>query len=201
MKKRAIEDYIPIAGKNRIEELKLVAEKLKGRTIQNINSTAVGGGVAEILSRVVPLLNDLGVDARWDVIKGDADFFGVTKKIHNSLHGTRVRITKKHVKTFLETSRLNRDRMELYGDIIFVHDPQPIALIEKRQKSSSKWIWRCHVDVSRPVPAVWRFLRRYIERYDASVFSAPSSATLISSDSFSPGRMPMKTISMSSPGL
>lgn len=174
---RRIEDYIPIVGDERVQELKLIAEKLKGRIIQNINSTAVGGGVAEILSRVVPLLNDIGVDAKWDVIKGGTDFFKVTKKIHNSLHGRREKITKGNIKTFYETSRKNIEEMSLYGDIIFVHDPQPIALIEKKnQLKGKKWIWRCHVDVSRPVKGVWMFLKRFIEKYDASVFSAPSFA-------------------------
>ncbi|MDB4349704.1 glycosyltransferase [Omnitrophica bacterium] len=176
MEKRRIEDYIPIVGRDRIEELKLVSQKLKGKVIQNINSTAVGGGVAEILSRVVPLLNDLGVDAKWDVIKGDMGFFQVTKKIHNALHGTKVKLTRENIKKYRQISQLNIDQMSLYGDIIFVHDPQPIALIEKKGKLSSKWIWRCHVDVSRPVESVWRFLNKYIERYDSTVFSAPSFA-------------------------
>jgi len=175
--KRKIEDYIPIVGRDTIDELKLIADKLKGKTIQNINSTAVGGGVAEILSRIVPLLNDLGVNAKWDVIKGGEDFFQVTKKIHNALHGTNDKLTRKNIKTFLQTSQRNLDEMQLYGDIIFIHDPQPIALIEKKPHlKKAKWIWRCHVDVSNPIRKVWNFLRRYIERYDATVFSAPSFA-------------------------
>jgi len=175
MEERRIEDYIPIVGRDRIEELKLVAQKLKGRVVQNINSTAVGGGVAEILSRVVPLLNDLGVDARWDVIKGDNAFFQVTKKIHNALHGARTRLAGKDIKTYRRTSRMNMDRTPLYGDIIVVHDPQPMALIEKKG-SGRRWVWRCHIDVSRPVGSVWNFVRRYVDRYDATVFSAPSFA-------------------------
>lgn len=171
-----IENYIPIVGRDKIEELKLVADKLKGKTIQNINSTAVGGGVAEILSRIVPLLNNLGVDAKWDVIKGDNEFFHVTKKIHNSLHGTKMKITRKNINKFLEMSDYNIKNMDLYGDIVFVHDPQPIALIDKKKGKQKKWIWRCHVDVSHPIEKVWRFLKRYIERYDSSVFSAPSFA-------------------------
>ncbi|NQT05911.1 MAG: glycosyltransferase [Candidatus Omnitrophica bacterium] len=170
---KKIEDYIPIVGQEKVEELKLIAQKLKGKTIQSINSTAVGGGVAEILSRMVPLLNNLGVDTKWDVIKGDLEFFGVTKKIHNALHGGKG-ITKKDVNIFLETSRLNLERTPLYGDIIFVHDPQPIALIGKKSTLDSKWIWRCHVDVSQPNKSVWNFLKKYIEKYDATVFSAPA---------------------------
>jgi len=175
-----IKDYEPIVGKSTIEELKLLSEKLKGKTIQNINSTAVGGGVAEILSRAVPLLKELGVDARWDVIKGEDAFFRVTKKVHNALHGRKENITRANYKTFLETSDFNIKNMDLYGDIVFVHDPQPIALIQrKKANDGKKWIWRCHVDVSHPVASVWNFLRKYIEKYDASVFSAPSFARML----------------------
>ena len=180
MTDKKLKDYEPIVGKSTIEELRLLADKLKGKVIQNINSTAVGGGVAEILSRAVPLLKDLGVDARWDVIKGGDDFFRVTKKIHNALHGRKDKITRQNYATFLETSQLNIKDMDLYGDIIFVHDPQPIALIKKKKSlRDKKWIWRCHVDVSSPNKAVWGFLKKYIEHYDASVFSAPSFASAL----------------------
>ena len=171
---RKIEDYIPIVGKRRVDELKLISEKLSGKTIQNINSTAVGGGVAEILSKIVPLLNSMGVHMKWDVIKGDTSFFQVTKKIHNALHGKKDNLTRNNIKTFNETSQTNIDNMLLYGDIIFVHDPQPIALIQNKKKVDAKWIWRCHVDVSQPNKSVWGFLAKYIEKYDATVFSAPS---------------------------
>lgn len=171
-----IDSYGPIVGKEKIEELKLIAEKLKGKTVQNINSTAVGGGVAEILSRVVPLLNDLGVKTKWDVIKGNAEFFQVTKKIHNALHGKKQALTRKNINAFLETSQLNIDQMELYGDIMFIHDPQPIALIKRKKDMDAKWIWRCHVDVSHPLATVWNFLSKFVEKYDSSVFSAPSFA-------------------------
>jgi len=175
--RKSIDDYIPVVGRDTIDELKLIAQKLKGKTIQNINSTAVGGGVAEILSKVVPLLNSLGVAAKWDVIKGGTGFFQVTKKIHNALHGKREKITRDNIRTFFETTNANIRNLRLYGDIIFVHDPQPIGLIQEgRSHPEAKWIWRCHVDVSQPLIGVWRFLRRFIERYDATVFSAPSFA-------------------------
>lgn len=177
MREKGIKDYEPIVGKSTIEELNLLSDKLKGKVIQNINSTSVGGGVAEILSRAVPLLKEIGVDARWDVIKGGEDFFRVTKSIHNALHGRKERITRASYKTFLETSRTNIENMDIYGDIVFIHDPQPIALVQKKtSKEGRKWIWRCHVDVSRPLKSVWKFLKRYIEKYDATVFSAPSFA-------------------------
>jgi trehalose synthase len=165
--------YEPVVGPQVIEELHLLAEKAKGRSVQNINSTAVGGGVAEILNRMVPLLRELGVNARWDVIKGGERFFKVTKKFHNALHGKAEEITPEDFTVFLETGEMNNQTMELAGDIQFIHDPQPIALINRKDGHKAKWIWRCHIDVSNPDPRVWSFLRPFIDRYDAAVFSAP----------------------------
>lgn len=167
-----IEEYAPIVGMAVIDDLKLLGQRLQGKVIQNINSTSVGGGVAEILNRMIPLLKELGVDARWDVIKGGEQFFEVTKKFHNALHGRREDIGRHEFEVFRETSRRNIEELDTYGDIVFVHDPQPIALIEK--KRGNKWIWRCHVDVSMPDHKVWRFLKEFIAQYDAAVFSSPS---------------------------
>ncbi len=167
-----IEEYIPVVGESLINDLKLLAEKLKGKVVQNINSTSVGGGVAEILTRMVPLLRDLGVDTRWDLIKGGEGFFAVTKKIHNALHARPEEITKRDFDIFLETSQRNIEEINIYGDIVFIHDPQPIALIKR--KSDNKWIWRCHIDVSNPNLRVWEFLKDFIVDYDAAVFSASS---------------------------
>jgi len=167
-----IDDYIPIVGESVVEDLKLIAVHLRGKRILNVNSTAVGGGVAEILNRMVPLLRELGLDVRWDVIKGGKDFFEVTKKFHNALHGGRVDISEKDFEIFMETSRSNLEAMETSGDIIFIHDPQPIVLVRKR--GDNKWIWRCHIDLSEPKKKVWRFLKEFIVQYDAAVFSAPA---------------------------
>ncbi len=167
-----IDEYIPVVGQPQIDDLKLLAEKLRGKVIQNVNSTSVGGGVAEILSRMVPILKELGVDARWDFIKGGERFFEVTKKFHNALHGVNVELLDQDFDVFLETSRSNIEELNTYGDVVFIHDPQPIALVDK--KAGNKWIWRCHVDVSEPDKRVWEFLRGYIDRYDAAVFSAPA---------------------------
>jgi trehalose synthase len=167
-----IDEYAPIVGQSLIDDLRLLAEKLQGRVVQHINSTSVGGGVAEILNRMVPLLREIGVDARWDVIKGGEQFFTVTKKFHNALHGRREEISGRDFDIFLKTSEENIRNVSTYGDVVFIHDPQPVALIERRE--GNKWVWRCHVDVSEPNRKVWKFLRRYVARYDAAVFSAPS---------------------------
>jgi len=167
-----IDEYIPIVGQSVIDDLKLLGEKLKSKVVQHINSTPVGGGVAEILNRMVPLLRELGVDTRWDVIKGGEHFFEVTKKFHNALHGRSEEITQRDFEIFMETSRENIANVNTYGDIVFVHDPQPIALIKK--KAANKWLWRCHVDVSNPSERVWGFLMDFIVQYDSAVFSAPA---------------------------
>ena len=142
--------------------------------MQNINSTFSGGGVAEILSRMVPLLSQLGVDARWNVIKGTEEFFQVTKKFHNALHGKHEKITSKDFSLFMEVSQANIKEMEIQGDIIYVHDPQPVALVIRKKELGKKWIWRCHIDVSHPNQEVWNFLQPFVVQYDAAVFSAPA---------------------------
>lgn len=172
--KAKIQDYVPIVGSGTIEELRAFAERLSGKIIQNINSTFTGGGVAEILMRMVPLLNQLGVDAQWTTIKGHKDFFDVTKKFHNALHGKNEDISSEDFSVFLEISKKNIEELKFQGDIIYIHDPQPVALIARKKEIGGKWIWRCHIDVSNPDKKVWEFVRNYVTDYDAAVFSAPN---------------------------
>jgi trehalose synthase len=170
-----IEEYAPIVGDDVLEELYLLARHLQGRSIQHINSTSVGGGVAEILTRMLPLLQQLGVDVHWDVLKGNERFFVITKKIHNALHGVPVAIDDDELEYFCEVNRENAEHM-VFRDVVFVHDPQPVALIDHRHSRDSRWLWRCHIDFSRPDRRVWQFLEHYVRRYEAAVFSAPSFA-------------------------
>lgn len=171
-----LDEYIPIVGENEISELYLIAERLKGKRIVNINSTAVGGGVAEILNRMVPLLHELGLDVRWEVIKGGEKFFAVTKKFHNALHGKQESLTAEDYETYLETVHNNIPSLPLDADILFIHDPQPAALVNERNKYKNHWIWRCHIDLTERDENLWNFLRPIVEQYDASVFSAPAFA-------------------------
>ncbi|MBL7209538.1 MAG: glycosyltransferase [Dehalococcoidia bacterium] len=171
-----LQDYEPIVGRSCLEELRILAEELAGKIVQNINSTFVGGGVAEILEHMVPLLNQLGVDARWDVIQGSDEFFEVTKKFHNALHGKEEKISPDDFALFTEVTQQNLEEVRFYGDILFVHDPQPAGLIAKKKEIGRKWVWRCHIDVSNPDKKVWRFLRGFVVDYDAAVFSAPAFA-------------------------
>lgn len=169
-----IKEYASVIGKNELDELFLLAKKFEGKTLQNINSTAVGGGVAEILTHMIPLLKQLGINARWDVIKGNERFFVITKNMHNALHGVKVDISPDDFEYFLEVNRMNAAEMDFSSDFIFVHDPQPIGLIEKRKEVGKHWAWRGHVDFSKPYLQTWDFLAQYINKYDAAVFSAPS---------------------------
>jgi len=168
-----LSDYGPIVGKQTIEELHLLAEGLRGRRIKMVNSTAVGGGVAEILNRLIPLLNDLSIPTQWTVIKGGEDFFEVTKKIHNALHGEKLSFPSRMKDIFLEVSRENLRYVDLDQDVIVVHDPQPIVYVEAREKTQARWVWRCHIDISNPDEEVWDFLRGYVEKYDVALFSSP----------------------------
>ena len=172
-----IEDYKSIVGEDVINELFLIAEKLDGKVVQNINSTSVGGGVAEILTRMIPLQKQLGIDARWDVIKGDDKFFAITKNIHNALHGVNIKVTDADLDYFLEVDKQNAEEMNFSGDIVVIHDPQPIALVEKRRGDvPQKWVWRCHIDITEPDEKVMSFLKPYIEKYNRAIFSAPAFA-------------------------
>jgi trehalose synthase len=168
-----LDDYTPIVGPSVVEETKWISKKLAGRRILNINSTAVGGGVAEILDRMVPLLKEVGVLARWDVIHGGEQFFAVTKKIHNALHGTAVDLTLADQDIYWQTQESNLQSMDLDADILFIHDPQPAGLIHKKKDIGRRWIWRCHIDVSAPHAQVWKFLQPLVNQYDACVFSSP----------------------------
>ena len=166
-------DYEPIVGAQTLEELYLLAGGLRERKIKMVNSTAVGGGVAEILSRLVPLLNELGVSTQWEVVKGGEDFFEVTKKIHNALHGEQLSLTPRMKEVFLEVNRENLRNTNFDQDVVVIHDPQPIAYIEMRDRTQAKWVWRCHIDISNPNEEVWEFLKGYVEQYDVALFSSP----------------------------
>ncbi len=167
-----IKNYESIVGAQAINELYYLGEKLKGKKVKNINSTAVGGGVAEILTKMVPLLNQIGVETQWDVIKGDQKFFTITKKMHNALHGKPEVFSEEDFEYFSQIARENAENIDLSSDVIFVHDPQPIMLVEKRH--NNKWLWRCHVDITESSENVYTFLKNYILRYDTCVFSSPA---------------------------
>ena len=168
-----LDHYIPLLGAPEIDELRALARRLQGREVQMVNSTAVGGGVAEMLNRLVPLMQELGLAVRWDVITGGTDFFEVTKAFHNALQGGPYEAGPKNFEIFLAYNEQNRARLRLNAEFTVVHDPQPVALIDARREHSGHWIWRCHLDLSRPNPRVWEFLEPYVQCYDGAIFSSP----------------------------
>jgi trehalose synthase len=169
-----LDDYEPIIGRSQLDELRFLARALRTKTVKMVNSTAVGGGVAEMLNRLVPLLNELEVATKWEVITGGNDFFEVTKGFHNALHGGDYVLTKEIIEIFMMYNEQNRQRMEFPEDLFVIHDPQPAGLIRSRERHRGRWIWRCHIDLSNPHPDVWGFLRPLIEQYDSAIFSSPA---------------------------
>jgi len=171
--------YAKIVGIEVINHLRQLANPLKGIKILHINSTKEGGGVAEILNRLVPLKRELGIDAEWEVITGEKEFYQCTKKMHNSLQGDRDDISSSlldiYEKTNLQNYERLREKLES-ADIVFIHDPQPAALLHFSKGRKGRWLWRCHIDVSHPYRPVWKYLREYIKDYDASIWSLSAFA-------------------------
>jgi trehalose synthase len=163
--------YEPVVGAGTLRALEALARKLRGHRIVMVNTTKTGGGVAEILHRVVVILNELGVPTTWEVMEGDDRFFGVTKRMHNALHGHVEPLTDEDKEIYHERTRIEAERLALDGDLIFIHDPQPAALIQHRRKKGQYWVWRCHIDLSRRDQAYWDFLQPFVSEYDAAVFS------------------------------
>jgi trehalose synthase len=174
--------YVGISPKSDLLLLQLLAAKLHNRSFLHINSTRVGGGVAEILQQMIPVLKELGIDVRWEVIEGDPAFFDITKKVHNSLQGNPERITDKMWQYHYEMNKKNADNLNLDADAVIIHDPQPAPLVEF--KKGGLWIWRCHIDMSNPQMQVWNSLGRYIEKYDATIFSVAKFARAMPIDKF-----------------
>lgn len=161
-----------IVGYEEIGRLRRLAGRLHGQRIVNVNSTRTGGGVAEILGWMIPLMNELGLQAEWQVIEGTPDFYRVTKGFHNALQGLPVALRPRDVDLHLEVNRANAERLQLEADVVIVHDPQPMYLPRFTPAGRvRRWIWRCHVDASHPGREVWSHLARAIPDYDATIFS------------------------------
>jgi len=166
-----LETYEQVVGHQEISRLRYLAQGLRGCRVVHINSTRTGGGVAEILSWMVPLMRELGIDAHWEVISGPPEFYRVTKAIHNNLQGLPVPLKDEDLELHREVNRENAQKLALEADIVIVHDPQPVFLPEFTPKGKVKnWVWRCHIDASRPTRRVWKHLEAAINRYDAAIF-------------------------------
>jgi trehalose synthase len=160
--------YSRFVGKEKIEELYKRAEKLEGKHILNINSTYQGGGVAEILSRFVPLMNELGIDYGWRILHGSPDFFRITKKLTNAMQGERINLTQQKKSIYIDINKRFSSFTHIHHDAVIIHDFQPMPLI-KFYKKTQPWIWRNHSDTSSPNKAVYNYLKPMISKYDAAV--------------------------------
>jgi trehalose synthase len=174
-----VEDYEPLIGGDVVERILGKARRVRDYHLVNVNSTYYGGGVAEILSSLTLLLNSAGIRAGWRVLQGRPDFFSITKKMHNALHGDDINLTELKKEIYEEVVFENAARMHLDHDLVIVHDAQPLPLINHFRKKSP-WIWRCHVDLSAPNRELWSYLSNFIEDYDAVVLSLPEYAQKIS---------------------
>ncbi|MEX2489075.1 MAG: glycosyltransferase [Pseudomonadales bacterium] len=169
-----LERYADVVGSDVIAHLHQLASRLRGAKVVHVNSTRTGGGVAEILAKLVPLMRELDIDADWEVITGENDFFECTKNIHNALQGTHVPLTESQMSTYEKTNLRCAETLRSKlcdADFVFIHDPQPAPLLSYCPERRGKWVWRCHIDASRPYRPVWRYLQQFVVPYDASIFS------------------------------
>jgi trehalose synthase len=174
-----LEQYTEITGAAAIAQLRQLAVPLAGCRVVHVNSTRSGGGVAEILNMLVPLMGELGIQVEWQIITGDSAFFECTKAMHNALQGNPIALGQNlleiYERTNAQTAEQLRESLQ-QADFVFIHDPQPAALLQHFPQRRGRWIWRCHIDASHPYRPVWKYLRRHVNGYDASIFSLAAFA-------------------------
>ncbi|MDZ7839020.1 MAG: glycosyltransferase [Actinomycetota bacterium] len=163
--------YQQIVGKDEIDQLYRLASLSKGKKVLMVNSTKDGGGVAEILHQLVPLLCELGIDCQWTTIEADAAFFEITKSMHNAMQGKKINFSPDALDYYLKINQQNAERLDLDADIVVIHDPQPLALVSYARRGRAKWVWRCHIDTSKPELSLWKFFKSHLLGYDASIYS------------------------------
>ncbi len=172
---KRVDDYAEAAGTEAVERLREAARPLRGARVLHVNSTAFGGGVAELLHAQLPLMQDLGLDMTWALIEGSDDYFFVTKSVHNALQGAEIPWTAHMRDVYWDRIRANAHELRDGFDFVFVHDPQPAALstvLEEDGRLTGRWLWRCHIDLSAPFEPVWQFFEPIVDRYDAAIFTA-----------------------------
>ena len=188
----SLDSYAGVAPDDLLEAVSRTAQALRGARVLHVNATPYGGGVSELLRSVVPLLNDQGLRADWRIISGDEPFFQVTKAIHNGLQGAEVQLSDADKARYLATSRANAAGFDLDYDFIFIHDPQPAALLGFTGKGRARWIWRSHIDTANANPEVWSFLRPFLAEYDASIFTMAE---------FVPADLPTRVVEIIPPAI
>jgi trehalose synthase len=171
---KSLADYTHIVGRGLVEEIRELAEPLKGRRIAHLSATAFGGGVSEILYTLVPLMRDVGLDVEWQVIYGREEFFNATKLMHNALQGSPKDLTPEQWDVWERYNEMNARELSRDWDVCIVHDPQPAAIRSLVPEKARAWVWRCHIDVSTPNPATMDRLLPYVREYRASLFHVES---------------------------
>jgi trehalose synthase len=167
---KALSDYATIASRGLMDEIRRLAEPLQGKRVAHLSATAFGGGVAEINHSLIPLKQDAGLDVEWRIIRGEDEFFDVTKTIHNAVQGNPQGLTAEQEEVYRRYNELNAEAFEDDYDFVIVHDPQPAAMVTHFHDSAATWIWRCHIDVSTPNEGVLGFLAPSLAEYDATIF-------------------------------
>lgn len=171
LRRKTLDRYREVAGDAIVDECRELAVRVKGARVLELSSTATGGGVAELLSSLVPLGRDLGIDVDWRVVTGDSEFFNITKHLHNGMQGQDVAVTPEQADEYLAHNEQTARQIGNHWDVVVVHDPQPAAVRSFIPQSDAHWVWRCHIDSSAPCPAAWEFLRPYVEKHDRAVFT------------------------------
>jgi trehalose synthase len=171
---KRVEDYLEAAGAEAVERLREAARPFRDARVLHVNSTAFGGGVAELLHAQLPLLRDLGIDAEWALVQGSEEYFNVTKAVHNGLQGAQVAWTDGMREVYWERIRDNASHLTEEFDFVFLHDPQPagiLKVLEEEGRRAGRWLWRCHIDLSAPFEPVWSFFEPLVDRFDAAIFT------------------------------
>jgi trehalose synthase len=168
--RRSLEDYREIVGDKVIASIYRKARGFYGKHILHINSTYQGGGVAEMLQTLVPLMNDIGINTGWRILHGNPDFFTITKKFHNALHGESLNLSKIKKTLYVQTNEDFSTFTHIDHDCVIVHDPQPLPLIKFYDKRQP-WVWRCHIDLSHPLPELWNYFKTFLLKYDTVIVS------------------------------
>lgn len=173
---KSLADYAPVVGDDVIAEIETLAQRFRGARVVHISATAYGGGVAEMLHTLVPLMRSAGLEAEWRIISAPEAFYNVTKAMHNALQGMPLELTPAAKAAYLHANVDNAVYFEDNFDFVIVHDPQPAPLRALREGDPGKWIWRCHIDLTNANPVYWAFLRTFVQEYDAAIFTMPSYA-------------------------
>ena len=166
---KKLEDYSDVSDPKVIEEIEEISEKLKGLRVVHVNATNFGGGVAELLYTLVPLMRSVGIDARWEVMEAPNEFFNITKKLHNTLQGADIDISDEEWNLYMKVNEDNARKLSLDADIFVVHDPQPAAIV-RFLKNTGKLVWRCHIDLSSPNKIVWNKMKEILDPYERMLF-------------------------------